>query len=131
MNVVDATSILGAATAVIGTLLLPPYFAHRKAQNQRDENEDISWIGINKALVRERDRLALEVEKKDGELERQESSHAATLFKMQEQHQAENEEWARKVAECQAKVQALYGELYELQRLLPPNLRPGPDNGVG
>lgn len=131
MNVVDATAIIGAATAILGTLVLPSYFARRKAQRQRDENEDISWVGINKALVKERDRLAGEVEKKDAELERQESSHAATLLRMQEQHQAENVEWARQLAECQAKVRSIGYELYQLQKLLPPNLRPGSDNAPG
>lgn len=130
MTVVDATAIVGALAALVG-IFLQGYWSRRKKRKEENADNNVSWVGLNNAIAKERDNWKAEAETKDAELEAQKTAHAAEILSIQQRHDQENAEWARKLGECQAKVQALYRELYELQRLLPPNLRPGPDNGVG
>lgn len=123
MTVVDATAIVGAVAALAGV-----YWTLRKAQKEGNAADGASWRGLNQAIVKERDNWKVEAEKKDVELEQQATAHAAEIDALREKHQAENAEWAKKLAACQEKVRSIGYELYQLQKLLPPNLRPGPDN---
>lgn len=130
MTVVDATAIVGAVAALAGV-----YWTLRKAQKEGNVADGASWRGLNQAIVADRDhwkaesdRKDVEIKRQDVEIEQQDAAHAAELAVLREKHQAENAEWAKKLAECQEKVRSIGYELYQLQKLLPPNLRPGPDN---
>jgi Skp family chaperone for outer membrane proteins len=157
MNLVELTGLVGAATALVSTVLVPVYLnrrserraldrEHRRREAELAEGTEVSWEAINRAIVKERDTLK-------GDLSTQAASHKIELAKLRESHQREMSElnarwerasteakdrhdqetagWAQRLTDCQEQVRRLYGELYELQRLLPPGIARPAEPGTG
>lgn len=124
-----------------------------KLAREQAEGTEVSWEAINRAIVKERDTLksdlatqaarhAIEIakmrdahqteiaelhnrwEKSAAEMRRQLDIEASEL---KQRYDEEMSSMSTRLAECQRKVSLLYGELYELQKMLPPGMaRPWP-----
>lgn len=117
------------------------------------EGTEVSWEAINRAIVKERDtykkdlleqaaahkiELAKVRERHQREIEQLHERWERSAAEMRRQLDLEASELKQRydeemsslstrLAECQKQVSRLYGELYELQKLLPPGIaRPWP-----
>lgn len=135
MSLVDLTALLGAAVTFLGVVTIPLYLNRRtekritardaaREQEALEAGTEVSWEAINKAIVIERDTvkrdLATQAASHTAEIATMRAAHAQEIAELKRDHAAEMTSWSRRLAECQAQVQKLYGELYELQKLLPP-----------
>jgi predicted nucleic acid-binding Zn-ribbon protein len=50
VNAVDTTAVVSAVTAILGTLVIPPWLNRRKNQKEQDMVSVVSWQGITTAL---------------------------------------------------------------------------------
>jgi Skp family chaperone for outer membrane proteins len=130
--------------------------AAAKDADELAKGTDVSWEKINLAIVRERDRLAEDLAEQAtahrAEIDTMRTRHAEEIStlrtrwehdasemrtaldreasEMKQRYDEEMSSLSTRLAECQKQVSRLYGELYELQKLLPPGIaRPWPGPG--
>ncbi len=113
----------------------------QRVQDAKDRAEasGVTLSKINTSISNERDRAekALEetVARHAEEIERLRREHNQEIEDLRGHFEADAletkrlydkriEELSKRLAACQTKVNGLYEELHELQKLLPPNLRP-------
>lgn len=167
MSPAELTLFLGVIVAAATGVLVPIYLDRRRDRREEKrleekrkadlaEDAEVNWEAINRAIVKERDRL-------QAHLNEQAAKHSAEMDALREHHTAELEELRRsmerdaddmrarldeeraelkqrydqeinqlrarladamqKLLECQETVRQLHGELYELQKRLPPAQR--------
>lgn len=135
MSVVELTTLLGAAAALFGAVFIPLYLNRRsekrslardraREQAELEEGTEVSWVAINRAIVKERDALKLDLASQatahTAEIATMRAAHAQEIADLKRGHDDEMSTLSARLTECQDKVQKLYRELYELQKLLPP-----------
>jgi DNA anti-recombination protein RmuC len=171
MSLGELTGIIGVPIALLSTVCVPLYLSRRvekraaareqakldreqaKIDRARAEGTEVSWEAINRAIVKERDVLKVELATQAAdhrtEIETMRARHAAEIAQlrdrweknaadmrraldeeastMKQRYDEEMSTLATRLSECQEKVSRLYAELYELQKLLPPGTaRPWP-----
>jgi len=106
MTAVEATQLGGSIVAVIVAVVMPIYLIRRSerhgaqeraeaARLLKESGQEVSWIAINKALVKERDKLQAELEevavqcaRKHDELRDRLEAEAALLKRRYDEEQA-------------------------------------------
>jgi DNA anti-recombination protein RmuC len=148
MTPTDIALLGGLCLSIINQLVMPRMREQRKAAKARAAGTEVSWQSMNARLVQERDRsdkaLQDQAEAHRAEIAELKEQHSAEINQMRDRWERDATEMRRaldaeasemkrrydeemstlstRLSECQTKVNELYRELYELQRLLPPDV---------
>ena len=146
MTPTDVALLGGLVLSVVNQVVMPRIREQRKAAKARESGTEVSWQSMNARLVEERDRsekaLREQAESHRVEIAAMKAQHHTEIQDMRDRWERDAAEMRRaldveaselkqrydeemttlsnRLAACQAEVNGLYRELYELQRVSRP-----------